>query len=177
MAYKLTDSEKEAHIMMKEFLKKPTNLKAKDFQPGQIILYTYRAKYDKNPYDANPVVFVLGRNRKHTIGINFNWIPPALRKGIMGMIMSKQNIKNIEKGKPLVIPKLLVKRIFRMGVPAFRKYINKRISPKGVVVPHTVYPKILDLRAEHFIGISSEDAWKIAVNKIKKNKRKGAKKK
>ncbi len=165
------ENEKDAYIMMKNFIKKPTLLKASHFKPGQIIMFSYAAKYDKNPYDASPLLFVLGRNRKHTIGINFGWIPPVLRKGIMGMIMSKRNIKNMEKGKDLHIPKLLVKRIFRMGVPAFRKYINKRISPKGVVVPHTMYPKVVDLRAEHFIGISSEDAWKIAVKKLKANKK------
>ena len=177
MAYKMSDEEKEAHVMMKNLIdQKPRRLKASDFQPGQIILYSYKAKFDKNPYDANPLVFILGtKGRKYVYGINFNWIPPVLRKGIIGMIM-KANKKNIEKGRPLVVPKDLVKKIFRMGVPAFRKYLKNRISPKGVVVPHEVYPKVVNLRAEHFINISSEKAWKIAVSRIKRNKKKVARK-
>jgi len=171
MAYKLTDKEKDAHLMMKELVKKPKNLRAKDFKVGDIILYTYRAKYDQNPYDMSPVVLILGRTRKYTYGINWNWIPRQLRKGLMGMVLSKANIKNIQKGKDIVIPKRLVKRIFRMGLPAFRKYLNNRISPKGVVLPHIYYEKVINLRAENFIGISAEDAWKIAVAKIKANKK------
>lgn len=163
-------NEKDSYIMMKNLIKKPTVLKPSDFKPGQIILYSYSAKYDKNPYDASPVCFVLARTKKHTIGINWNWIPVALRNGLMKMVLSKQNLKNIEKGKDLYMPKNLVKQIFRLGLPAFRKYLNNRISAKGVVLPHTLYRKVINLRAENFIGISSEDAWKIAINKIKANK-------
>jgi len=175
MAYRLTQVEKDAHKMMQDLVKKPTNLKASYFKPGQIILFTYRAKYKDNPYDRSPVSFILGRNRKYTYGVNWNWVPPMLRKGLMDIIM-KKNRKNIEKGKPLVVPPQLLMKIFRMGLPAFRKYLNNRISPKGVVLPHSQYEKVVSLRAESFIGISSEDAWKIAVNKIKKNKRKVARK-
>jgi hypothetical protein len=175
MARKLTQQEKDAHILMKNLVKKPTKLKAKDFVPGQIILYTYKAKYEKNPYDASPVVLILGRTRKYTYGINWNWIPRQLRKGLMDSIL-KVNKKNIENNKPLVVPKDLVMKIFRMGLPAFRKYINSRISPKGVVLPHNMYNKVIDLRAENFIGISAEDAWKIAVRKIKRNKKHTARK-
>lgn len=166
----LTDIEKEAHKMMKDAIKKPTILKAKYFKPGALIMFSYSAKYADNPYDATPVAFIIGRNRKYTWGINFAWVPPALRKGIIDMIMEK-NKKNIANNKDLEVPKDLLKKIFRMGLPAFRKYLNNRISPKGVVVPYTEYTRIVHLRSEHFINISAEDAWKIAVQKIKKNKK------
>ena len=166
--------QKEAYLMMKDLIKKPTKLNSSDFKPGQIILFQYSAKYDKNPYDASPVLFVIGRTKKYTYGLNINWIPIPLRKGIIGLIM-KQNKKNIELGRPLVVPKDLLKHIFRMGVPAFRKYLNNRISPKGVVLPHNMYNKVINLRAEHFINISAEDAWKIAVKRLKANKKNSAK--
>ena len=51
------ENEKEAYIMMKNYIKKPTILKAGDFKPGQIIMFSYAAKYDKNPYDASPVSY------------------------------------------------------------------------------------------------------------------------
>ena len=171
MAKKLTNTEKSAHIMMKELIKKPTALKAKYFIPGNIILYTYKAKYEKNPYDASPILLVLKRNAKYTIGININWIPIPLRKGIMSILLNSSNMKRLRNGKDLIVPKTLVKQIFKMGLPAFRKYLNNRISSKGVVLPKEDYIKVINLRAEHFIGISADDAWKIAVNKLKKNKR------
>jgi hypothetical protein len=170
MAYKMSDSEKDAHKMMKDLInKKPKKLSNKDFKTGAIILYSYSAKYDENPYDKNPLCFVLGSTGKYLYGINFNWIPPALRKGIMQMI-TRANKKNISQGKELEIPKTLVKKIFRMGIPAFRKYLKNRISPKGVIVPGSLYNKVIDLRAEHFINISAEQAWKIAVSKMKKKR-------
>ena len=171
MARKLTQDEKDAHIIMKNLISKPKKLKSSDFKPGAIILYTYKAKYPR-AYDKSPVLFVLGRNSKYTIGINWNWIPTALRKGLMGMVLSKRNMSNIRKGKNLYIPKNLVKQIFKLGLPAFRKYLNNRISPKGVILPPENYRKVITLRAENFTGISAEEAWKIAVNKIKSNKSK-----
>ena len=173
----MTDAEKDAHLMMKELInKKPRKLKKSDFVPGQIILFAYKAKYDKNPYDANPLCFVIGTSKsKYVYGINFNWIPPMLRKGIMDIIM-KSNKRNIEKGRELKIPRNLLTKIFRAGIPAFRKYLKNRISPKGVVVPHIMYPKLVSLRAEHFINISADEAWRIAVNKMRKNKKTVARK-
>ena len=58
----------------------------------------------------------------------------------------------------------------RMGAPALRKYINNRISPKGVVIPHEYYNKVVHLRSEHFIGISANDAWKMGIAKMKQRK-------
>ena len=162
--------EKDSFKTIEELIKKPKRLLKGDYSVGNVILYSYDAKYHENPYDKTPLCLILGRNRKYTYGINWNWIPVPLRKGLMSMILSKKNLKNIEKGKSMEIPKRLVKLIFRMGLPAFRKYLNSRISLKGVLIPHNLYPKIINLRAEHFTNISADNAWKIAINRIKKNK-------
>jgi len=173
---KLTPQEQEAEIMIKDLIKKPKLLKASDFAVGNIVMYSYTAK-TVNIYDTTPLSFILGKTQKHIYGININWIPPALRKGIMKMIFdSAKNKKNVKQGKPIEVPKMLVKKIFRMGVPAFRKYIKKRVSKRGIVIPHHMYNKVTDLRSENFTGISSQDAWKIAVSKLKKNKRKVSRK-
>jgi len=177
MAFKMTDEQKESHVMMKGLIdKKPRKLKASDFKPGSLILFSYNAKYKKNPYDKTPLCFVIStEGRKYLYGINFSWIPPALRKGIMDMIL-KKNKKNIEKGLDLEIPKLLLMKIARMGLPAFRRYLKNRVSPSGIIIGYENYAKVIHLRGEHFTGISSEQAWNIAVAKIKKNKKKVARK-
>ena len=164
--------EQESKLTMKELIKHPKRLLKTDYKIGNIILYHYNAKYNKNPYDKTPLALILGRTRRYTYAINWNWIPRQLRKGLMTMILSKKNLKNIEKNRDIEVPKRLVRQIFRMGLPAFRMYLNNRISLNGVPIPHSLYPKIINLRAENFMNISAEEAWAIAVHKIRKNKRK-----
>lgn len=166
---KLTPEERDSFNMVKDLTKSNSiYLKRSYFKPGQIIMFSYNAKYDKNPYDNTPLLFVLGTSgKKYVYGLNFNWVPPVLRRGIIGLIW-RSNKRKIEKGKDLVVSRFLLKAIFKNGLPAFRKYLAGRISKKGVLVPHALYPKIISLRAEHFIGISSEKAWALSKSKIKK---------
>jgi hypothetical protein len=172
MAYKLTDKEKDANKMMKDLIRKPIKFKGNDFKPGKILLYTYRAKFDKNPYDMSPMIMVLRRSSKYTLGWSINWTPPKMREKVLDFIM-KKNKKNIDKGKDIEIDYATIKKIVKGLGPVIRLYINKRISPKGVSVPSYQYYKVTNLRAENFMGISSEEAWKMAV---KKKKKKGKKK-
>ena len=172
MAYKLTDKEKDAHVMMKKLVKKPTKLKASDFTPGNMVFFTYRAKYDQNPYDMSPLILVLRRSKKYTLGLNINWVPPKLRERLMDFIL-KGNKKNVEQNKPLSLSYDMIKNyIMRMGAPAIRLYLNNRISPKGVVIPHYYYYKVVSLRSENFIGISADKAWALAIQKARKRKKK-----
>lgn len=172
MAYKLTDKEKDAHLMMKNLLKKPIKLKPSDFKPGAIILYTYRAKNTNNPYDMSPMNMILGRSGKFTLCWAINWTPPKMREKVLDYIM-KKNKRNLEKGKPLVVDYTTIKKIIKGLGPVIRLYLNNRISPKGVIVSPYQYYKVTSIRAENFIGISADDAWKMALaNKKNKKKRK-----
>ena len=67
---KLSQEEKESFGLVKDMVKKPVILKSQDFQAGQIIMYSYKAKYDKNPYDRTPMAMILMRSRKHTLALN-----------------------------------------------------------------------------------------------------------
>jgi len=175
MARRLTDTEKDAHIRMKELIKRPTKLKASDFKPGNMILFTYNAKYKDNPYDASPMILTLGRSRKYSLGLNLNWTPLIYRKKIIDFIMSK-NRKNIKKGYPLEMSYKMVKTIIKGLGPVIRLYLNNRISTKGVIVPQTEFYKIINTRSESFIGISADEAWKMAKSgKFKRKRKKGKK--
>lgn len=167
MAFKYTDKEKEANKMMKDLIQKPTKLKASNFKPGKIIMYTYRAK-NPNIYDMSPMNMVLGRSRKYTLCWAINWTPPKMREKVLDYIM-KKNKKNIKKGKEIEIDYQTIRKIVKGLGPVIRLYLNNRISPKGVVIPSYQYYKVVNLRAENFIGISAEEAWKMA--KIKKKKK------
>jgi len=171
MAFKLTQKEKDANKMMKDLIKKPTKLKASDFKPGKIILYTYRAKNENNPYDMSPMNMILGRSKKYTLCWAINWTPPKMREKVLDYIM-KKNKRNLDKGKEIEVDYDTIKKIVRGLGPVIRLYLNNRISPKGVIVPSYQYYKVTNIRAENFIGISSEDAWKMAKAKKKKKKKK-----
>lgn len=177
MAKFLTQEEKEAHIMMANLIKKPINFKTTDFKPGNMLLFHYKAKYDKNPYDATPLCFVLKRSASYILGLNFHWLPKPLRKLFVDAIF-KNNKTNIKKNKPLEINYKIIKGLLmKFGAPALRLYIRHRISPKGVVVPHTDYFRAVDLRAEHFINISADQAWNLARKKFKEKGMKKVQKK
>lgn len=168
-------NEKDAYVMMKDLIRKPIKLKSTDFKPGKILLYSYSAKYDQNPYDMSPMIMVLGRSRKYTLGWSINWTPPKMREKVLDYII-KKNQKNIDKGKAIEIDYKTIKKVVQGLGPVIRLYLNNRISTKGVVVPSYQYYKVTNLRAENFIGISSEDAWKLALaNKSKKKSKKGKK--
>lgn len=170
MAYTLTKEEKDAHVMMKNLISKPKAFEASDFKPGKMVMFYYNPKFNKNPYDATPLCLVLKRSRSYTLGLNFHWMPKPLRKIFIGFIY-KQNKNNIKLNLPLVIDYKMIKSLFlKYGAPAVRLYINRRISPKGVVVPQNEFNRVIDLRAEHFINITAEQAWAIALKNYKGKK-------
>jgi len=170
MAKKMTQEEKDAYDMFKKLLDKPRRLKGSDFVPGALIMFAYNAKDKNSAYDGRPLCLVLRHSKKYTLGLNWHWMPPKLREKVMDGIM-KQNKKNIKKGLPITVNYQMIKRLIRGLGPVVRLYINKRISPKGVVVPSYQYYKVIHLRGEHFIGISSKTAWAAAVANAKARKK------
>lgn len=174
MPKKMSKEEKDAYDMMKKLIDEPKKLKSSDWKAGSIIMYQYSPKYDKNPYDKTPVNMVLSRSKGYTLCWAINWTPPKLREKVIDYVM-KKNKKNIEKGLHLRIDYKTIKKIIIGLGPVIRLYINRRISPKGVIIPPYQYYKVVNLRAENFIGISAEKAWKIAKRNKKKQKKKRSK--
>ena len=170
---KMTKEEKDSYDAFKKMIDKPEKLKKSDFYPGALIMYAYDAQDKSKAYDGRPLCLVLGRAGKHTLGINFHWMPAKLREKVMDGIM-KQNKTNIKKGLKLTVNYQTVKALVKGLGPVVRLYINERISPKGVVVPSYQYYKAINLRSEHFIGISAKAAWAAAIAGHAANKRQKA---
>jgi hypothetical protein len=158
----MTQAEKDSYDMFKKLLNKPSKLKKSDFTPGSLLMFAYNAKDKYSAYDGRPLCLVLRRSKGYTLGINFNWMPPKMREKVLDGII-KQNKSNIKKGLPITVNYSMVKKLIKGLGPVIRLYINKRISPKGVVVPSYQYYKVINLRSEHFIGISSKAAWAAAI--------------
>jgi len=159
---KMTQAEKDAYDMFKKLLDKPIKLKSTNFVPGSLLMFAYDAKDKFSAYDGRPLCLVLRQSKAYTLGLNFNWMPPKMREKVLDGIM-KQNKNNIKKGKPITVSYSTIKKLIKGLGPVVRLYINKRISPKGVVVPSYQYYKVTNLRSEHFIGISAKSAWAAAI--------------
>ena len=168
---KSTEVEKDSYNMMKELLRKPTRLKNSDFKAGKIILYSYKAK-TISKYDKTPLNMILGRSNKYTLCWAINWTPPKMREKVLDFIM-KKNKKRIENGKDIQIDYKTIRKIVKGLGPVIRLYLNDRISPKGVVLSPYQYYKVVNLRAESFTGgLSSNEAWAMAIKNKRKKKRK-----
>lgn len=148
-------------------IKRNKFLKNSDFTPGNLVFYAYNPKDDKSPYDKNPLSLIIWNTRTHILGINFHWAPLSIRQKIIKLFL-RANRNNIKRNSPLTLEKGLSKELFRLARPIFRKYIKKRISRRGVVIPHSEMGYVINLRAEHFIGISAEQAWKMSLGKLRK---------
>ena len=105
--------------------------------------------------------------KKHVLGLNLHWAPIDIRRKILKAFI-KYNADNIKKNRPLELSKNLASKFWTLARPIFRKYIKSRISRRGAVIEPNEMGNIVSLRADHFINISAEQAWKIAVQKLRK---------
>ena len=160
--------EKNSLAFIKQKIKKPIFLTSKEFKPGNMLFYSYNPKDDKSPYDRNPLIFVISVSKKHILGINLHWAPLNIRKQILKSFLL-YNAKNIKNNKPLELSRNLASNFWRLARPIFRKYIKKRISRRGAIIKTEEMGNVINLRAEHFIVISAEDAWKLSLSKLKRN--------
>ena len=163
----LSDNEKLSLKYMKNKITKSERLRREFLVTGTMLFYTYNPKDQDNPYDKTPLILVVARSKKHILGINFHWAPIEMRKKILKIFMNA-NKANIKNKRPLELSKAMSKEMYRLCKPIFRKYIIKRMSRRCAVIPHTEMGYVINLRAEHFIGISADDAFKLAYIKLKK---------
>lgn len=167
MTKKLNDSEQASLKYMKNKISRNEFMKKSHLTPGTMLFYAYNPKDQESPYDRTPLILVIASSSKHVLGINFHWAPIEMRKKILKIFMNA-NKANIKNKRPLELSKAMSKEMYRLCKPIFRKYIIKRMSRRCAVIPHTEMGYVINLRAEHFIGISANDAFKLAHIKLKK---------
>lgn len=154
--------------LMKDIFKNKKTLTPKDLRPGKMLTYFYNAKDKSNTYDKTPLVFVLRRNKTHTLGLNIHWLPFPLRQVLIKKILgTNSNKKNIKAKKPLEFSyKNLKPFLKRLGyAPVIRLYINKRISKKGVIVPDDMLLQAARIKSETFTQgkVSAETMYRKAI--------------
>ena len=139
-----------------------------DFITGRMITFSYNAKDKTKVWDNTPLIIVLRRSKGYTLGLNFHWVPHKVRYILLEYIF-KKNKSKIQNNEPLKVSYDMVKDlIIKLKLRAVvRLYINKRISKRGVFIPYELMRKAIDLPAENFIGMSSDQAYGLMVRKSK----------
>lgn len=155
---------------VKDLLKERRRISDKDFVPGNLIFTSYNAKDKTQTFDRTPLILVLKAGGAHTLGLNFHWIPLAMRLYLIQTIL-KMNTSNIKNNRPLVFTYRELKPMLKaLGyAPCIRLYINKRISSLGVVISPDRLTEIAQLKTETFTGgkFSAEQLFTIAKKRNK----------
>lgn len=141
----------QSYKKVKDLLKERRKMTSKDMIPGNLIFTFYDAKDKEQTYDRTPLVLILRRNARYTLGLNFHWIPLSMRLNLIKHVV-KLNEKNIANNRPLEFSyKQLRPMLKSLGyAPCIRLYINKRISSTGVVIPPDRLMEVARLKAETF---------------------------
>lgn len=142
---------KQSNDYIKDLMKKPKELKGRDFQAGSLLFYSYNAKDKENTYDKTPLVLILGSRGNYVLGLNFHWLPYSKRLWLVQRILQK-NAGTMKRNNRIdflyedFIP--LMKSVHFQ--PCIRLYIKNRISRRGVVIPPDELLNQVKLRSETF---------------------------
>lgn len=169
-------SKKDSNNVIKGLLKQKTRLVAKKhIQPGNLVFTSYNAKFKENTYDKTPLILILRRGTRHTLGLNFHWLPVSRRLYLINHIL-KLNKDNIAKGRPLDFNYGDLKPMLKsLGyAPCIRLYINARMGRIGVPIPPERLEEVARVKAETFTRgkYSSSQLYKMARKKSREKSRK-----
>lgn len=165
-------SKKDSNKKLQELLKNKRVLQAKKhYQPGNLVFTSYNAKFKEHTYDKTPLILVLIRGNRHTLGINFHWLPISRRMYLINHIfrINKQNIKN---GKPIEFSYAQLKPMLKaLGyAPCIRKYINARLGRQGVPISPDMLIDVARMKGESFTQgrYSSSQLYRMAKERAKR---------
>lgn len=145
-------SLKQSNAKVQDLLKERVRLNAKKhFQPGHLIFTSYNAKDKTQTFDKTPLALILKRGTKHTLVLNFHWIPVSMRLNLIRHIMLI-NKKNIADGRPIEFNYRQLKPMLKsLGyAPCIRLYINARMGRIGVPIPPERLGEVARLKAQSF---------------------------
>jgi hypothetical protein len=150
--------------LVQKLIKTKLTNTTKNLRPGNWLFFRYNAKDKTLLYDATPCIFVLSVSPGYVLGLNWHWMPKAMKISMLRYIL-KSNKQNIKESKPLQFSYVQAKALIRKMVfrPVVRLYIKKRISARSLVIPNENIKEIALADYSTFVnGISSEEMYKKA---------------
>lgn len=165
-------SKKDSNQKLQDLLKRKVKLQAgQHFKPGNIVFTSYNAKHKEFTYDKTPLVLILKRGSRYTLGLNFHWLPVPKRVLLISEIM-RRNKRNIEAGRPLDFDYNDLKPMLKNldYAPCIRKYINPRFGKIGVPIPPDRLMEVARMKGQTFTNgkYSSEQLFRMAKKAGKK---------
>lgn len=154
-------SQAASSLAIQQLYKSAVKLKPNYLAPGNLLVYKYDAKDKSVVYDRRPMVLILAVSNQYMLGLNFHWIPFAMRMYLVKYIYRHNKGKggidfSYRKLKPMMK---------KLGyAPCIRLYIRRRMSKKCVPIPLDRIVEVAQLNMAMFTGIPEKTLW----NKVKR---------
>lgn len=143
---------------------------------GNLYFFAYDPKYaDVLPYyDIFPLVLVLKKMPEGFLGINFHYLPPVLRAGLLDALMPLAIKDDEEEGierlriTAKTYDMLASSRRFRAFLPCLKHYLYEHMGTRPLKVFPNEWESSLFLPVERFQKKNKSVVYKDSVRKIRK---------
>jgi hypothetical protein len=143
---------------------------------GNLYFFAYNPKYaDTLPYyDIFPLVLILKKMPEGFLGINFHYLPPILRAGLLDALMplavQDDEDEGIERIKITnkTYDMLASSRRFRAFLPCMKHYLYEHMGTRPLKVFPNEWESSLFLPVERFQKQNKSAVYKESVRKIRK---------
>jgi hypothetical protein len=143
---------------------------------GNLYFFAYDPKYaDKLPYyDIFPLVLPLKRLPDGFLGINFHYLPPVLRAGLLDALLPLATMDDDGEGierlriTAKTYDMLASSRRFRAFLPCLKHYLYEHMGTRPLKVFPNEWESSLFLPVERFQKKNKSVVYKDSVRKIRK---------
>lgn len=143
---------------------------------GNLYFFAYDPKYaDKLPYyDIFPLVLPLKRLPDGFLGINFHYLPPVLRAGLLDALLPLATMDDDGEGierlriTAKTYDMLASSRRFRAFLPCLKHYLYEHMGTRPLKVFPNEWESALFMPVERFQKKNKNTVYKDSVRKIRK---------
>lgn len=132
-------------------------------EPGTMYMFRYDPKHKKTLpyYDVFPVVFPIKMEQDGFTGINFHYLPPAMRAKLMDSLYSITTDKRYDENTKILATYQLLQSAskFRYFKPTVKRYLNSFVRSPFLQINAVEWDIAIFLPVENFKKASKEDVW------------------
>lgn len=168
------DKAKKVRINKWNFVKEAEqDRKKSNVRIGHMYFFQYSAKYKEElPYwDAIPLIFPIGDEGKHFLGINLHYLPPRYRAKLMDALYSLATNKNYDEKTKLAISYKVLKGAakYKYFKPCIKRYLKSNVRSKFIKVDASEWDIALFLPLADWRKASSQKVYSDSRRKIAKS--------
>ena len=130
---------------------------------GTMYMFRYDPKHKKTLpyYDVFPVVFPIKMEQDGFIGINFHYLPPAMRANLMDALYSVATDKRYDENTKLAATYNILQKSskFRYFKPTVKRYLTKFVRSPFMQINAAEWDIAIFLPVENFKKANKEDVW------------------